>query len=282
MKKIIFSLSCLLSVAVLFGQSKAEKISISYWYVFGRFPSQAEMNYWNGQADQSINYYITSHHNYLKADNVSATDAVKIAYKDAFGRQPSQGELDFWVKQKRTYADLMNEHVKYLLIDANEKKATVTRAYQTVLGRQPGSEELVQWTKGNFSYLIITNCLYSYKTTGYRLQSVEGVMNFVKSAWETSANFVVNTGSAIYNATASTVTSAIAATQKILTLGTSKAVTDEVRRFDSKVLATTEKGQSVMTGGAAAMQGLNQLINLDGGTVIGLNGATLIGAGGLN
>lgn len=282
MRKLIFILLFSFSAFPVFGQSKLEKISISYWYVFGRFPSQAELNYWNGQGEQSISWYVSNHHNFLKSDDASNTASVNISYKDAFGRSPSKGELDFWKKQKRTYADLMNEHVKYLLVDGNEKKATIGRAYQTVMARQPGAEELAQWLKGNFSYLIISSCLYSYKTTGYKLQSVEGVLNFMKSAWETSANFIVNAGTAVYKASASAVSSAVAATQRVLTLVISKSVTDEMQRFDSRVISRTEDGKIIMTAGAAAMQGIGQLINLDGGTVVGTNGGTLIGAGGLN
>lgn len=264
------------------GQDKPEKINLSYWYVFGRFPSQAELNYWNGQADQSLSSYISNHQNYLQSDNQSIIDAVKYSYRDAFGRQPNQGEVDFWSKQKRTYAALMDNHVLYLISDPNENKATINRAYQKVFARQASTDELNQWTRGNCSYVVLVACLQSYKTSGYRLQSADAVFNFVKNAWETSTNFVVNTGKAIYNTTVSAVTATVAAAQSLLSLGISRKSTDELQRFDSKIITRSENGSSVITGGAANMKDLSKLINLDGGTVVGTNGATLIAAGGLN
>lgn len=295
MKKITLIFGMMLLASILSAQSKEEKINISYWYVFGRFPSTAEMSYWKGQADQSISWYITNHHGFLKADDASNTQVVTQSYKDAFGRQPNSGEMNFWKGQKRTYADLMNEHVKYLVLDPNENRSTINRAYQAVYSRTASSGEMVNWEKGNLSYLMLTACLRSYKSS-YRLQSVEGVMNFVKGAWETTTNFVVNTGSAIYNAAAGAVSATIAAGQRILTLGASPQVANDIQRVDPKVFAKLENGQWVMTGGAGSMNGIGQLINLDGATlisdrgagVVGTNGGTfksavtLIAAGGLN
>jgi hypothetical protein len=290
MKKIILLLSACFVVSISFAQSKVEKINLSYWYVFGRFPSNGEMNFWNGQAEQSLSSYITTHHNFLKADNNSAVEAVRISYKDAFGRSPSQGEIDFWSKQKRTYADLMNNHVLYLLSDANENRATINRAYQAVLGRQASADEMNQWTRGNCSYALLLACLQSYKTSGYRLQSADAIFNFVRNAWETSANFVVNTGKAVYNAAASAVTAAVAATQSVLALIVSRASANELKAVDSKTVIVTENGLSVIMGGAGNMRGVSTLINLDGGTLVGTNSgtlksegaATIIAAGGLN
>lgn len=145
--KQIFTIAFLFQVGLLShlssdAQVKAEKINLSYWYVFGRFPSAAEMNYWNGQPEQSLSSYISNHHNYLRSDRTSQVEAVRISYNDAFGRNPSQAESDYWVAQKNTYADMVNAHVKYLISDPNENKNTITRAYQQVLGRQPSSEEM--------------------------------------------------------------------------------------------------------------------------------------------
>lgn len=291
MKKIILLFSACLIVSISFAQSKAEKINLSYWYVFGRFPSNGEMNFWNGQAEQSLSSYISTHHNFLKADNTSAVEAVRISYKDAFGRIPSQGEIDFWSKQKRTYADLMNNHVLYLKSDANENKATINRAYQSVYRRQASSNELNQWTRGNCSYALLTACLQSYKTSPtYRLQSADAIFNFVKNAWETSANFMVNTGKAVYNAAASAVTATVAAAQSVLALVVSKSSTNELRAIDPRTVIVTENGLSLIAGGAGNMVGLPTLINLDGGTLVGTNSgtlksegaATIIAAGGLN
>jgi hypothetical protein len=282
MKKILLLLFTILFFSITEAQEKQEKINLSYWYVFGRFPSQAELNYWNGQADQSLNWYITNHQNYLKNDNQSIIDAVKISYKDAFGRQPSQGEIDFWSKQKRTYASLMDNHVLYLISDPAENKATINRAYQTVFSRQASPDELNQWARGNCSYALLLACLQSYKTSGYRLQSADAIFNFVKNAWETSSNFVVNTGKAIYNTTVSAITSTVAAAQNILSLVVSKKSTDELQRYDSKIITRTENGSAVILGGASNIKDVSKLINLDGSTLVGLNGATLIAAGGLN
>lgn len=278
----IFLLFSILFVIAVSAQDKQEKINLSYWYVFGRFPSQAELNYWNGQADQPLSTYISNHQNYLQGDNQSIVDAVKISYKDAFGRQPSQGEIDFWVKQKRTYAALMDNHVLYLLSDQNENKSTINRAYQKVFSRQASIDEMNQWLRGNCSYVVLVACLQSYKTSGYRLQSADAIFNFVKNAWETSTNFVVNTGKAIYNTTVSAVTATVAAAQNLLSLVISKRSTDDLKKYDSKIVAQTENGSSIVTGGASSMKDISKLINLDGGTIIGMNGATLIAAGGLN
>lgn len=291
MNKIILFVVAFLFFTGVHAQSKSEKINLSYWYVFGRFPSTGEMNFWNGQAEQSLNSYITTHHNFLKADNNSAVEAVRISYKDAFGRSPAQGEIDFWSKQKRTYADLMNNHVLYLLSDANENKATINRAYQKVYRRQASTDELNQWSRGNCSYALLLACLQSYKTSPtYRLQSADAIFNFVKNAWETSANFVVNTGKAVYNAAASAVTAAVAATQSVLALVVSRASANELKAVDSKTVIVTENGLSIIAGGAGNMKGLSTLINLDGGTIVGTNSGTmrtdqavtLIAAGGLN
>jgi hypothetical protein len=290
MKKVILLLSACFIVSIAFPQSKAEKINLSYWYVFGRFPSTGEMNFWNGQAEQSLSSYISTHHNFLKADNNSAVEAVRISYKDAFGRFPSQGEIDFWSKQKRTYADLMNNHVLYLISDANENKSTINRAYQTVFGRQASADEINQWARGNCSYALLLACLQSYKTSGYRLQSADAVFNFVKNAWETSANFVVNTGKAVYSAAASAVNATVAAAQSVLALAVSKTSTNELKAIDPKTVIVTENGLSVIMGGAGNMRGVSTLINLDGGTLVGTNSgtlksegaATIIAAGGLN
>lgn len=263
-------------------QDKQEKINLSYWYVFGRFPSQAEMNYWNGQAEQALSWYITNHQNYLRSDNQSSVDAVKISYRDAFGRQPNQGEIDFWNKQKRSYASLMDNHVLYLISDPAENRATINRAYQKVFGRQASTDEMNQWTKGNCSYALLVACLQSYKTSGYRLQSADAVFNFVKNAWETSANFVVNTGKAIYNTTVSAVTATVAAAQSVLSLVVSKKTTEALQSVDSKIVIRTENGNSIIMGGGSNMKDVSKLINLDGGTLVGLNGATIIAAGGLN
>lgn len=281
MRKVLMMLFTIVVTSAI-AQDKQEKINLSYWYVFGRFPSQAELNYWNGQAEQPLSWYISNHHNYLKSDNQSSIDAVKISYKDAFGRQPSQGEIDFWSKQKRTYASLVDNHVLYLLSDPAENKATIHRAYQTVFGRQASADELNQWTRGNCSYVLLVACLQSYKTSGYRLQSAEAVFNFVKNAWETSANFVVNTGKAIYSVTMSAVTATVAAAQSVLSLTISRKATDELQRIDSKIVTRTENGSSVIIGGAGNMKDISKLINLDGGTVVGTNSGTLIAAGGLN
>jgi len=289
-KSILLVLACFVLVTT-YAQSKAEKINLSYWYVFGRFPSTGEMNFWNGQAEQSLNSYITTHHNFLKADNNSAVEAVRISYRDAFGRSPAQGEIDFWSKQKRTYGDLMNNHVLYLLSDGNENKATINRAYQTVLGRQASADELNQWARGNCSYAVLLACLQSYKTSPtYRLQSADAIFNFVRNAWETSANFVVNTGKAVYNAAASAVTATVAAAQSVLALIVTKTSANELKSVDPKTVIVTENGLSIIAGGAGNMKGLPSLINLDGGTIVGTNsgtlkaqqGVTLIAAGGLN
>ena len=282
MKHLFITLVFLASFYSVAAQSKEEKINVSYWYVFGRFPNAGELGYWNGQPDQSISWYITNHQNYLRADDKSNTEAVVNSYKDAFGRQPNNGELEFWKKQKRSYADLMNEHVLYLLKDAAENKSTINRAYQAVYSRAASNEEMNYWTKSNFSYLILTCCLRSYKSSGYKLQSVEGIVNFMKGAWETSANFVINTGSAIYNATTSAVSGAIAAGQRILTLATSKQLTNDIKNIDSKIFAKTEDGREIMTGGGSSMKGINQVIGLNGATLVSDKGAALIAAGGLN
>jgi hypothetical protein len=274
MRKMFAWLIPVLWIGGLQAQSKLEKINVSYWYVFGRFPSSQEQAYWNGQPDQSLSWYITNHQNYLRADDASNTQAVVQSYKDAFGRQPNTGERDFWKKQQRTYADLMNEHVQYLVRDPAENRATIARAYQAVYNRAPSAAESGYLERSNLSYLMLTACLRSYKSSGYRLQSVEGITNFLKGAWETTTNFVVNTGSAIYNAAATAVTSAVAAGQRILTLKTSNQTASDVERFDPKVVGRTEGGQVYMTGGASAMRNAGSLINLDGGT--------LIAAGGLN
>lgn len=290
MKRVLLLLFFFGNLTDTFAQSKDEKINVSYWYVFGRFPNTNEMAYWRSQPDQSINWYISNHHNYLKADDGSSIQAVSQSYKDAFGRQPIQGEMDFWKKQKKTYSDLMSQHVQYLLRDPSENTATINRAYQTVYGRVASTEEMNNWNKANFSYLILTACLRSYKSNGYRLQSVEGMVNFIKGAWETTSNFAINTGSAIYNAAASAISATVATGQRILTLGTSVQITKDLRSIDSFVMSITENGLTLITGGASYMRGLNKLIGLDGGTLIGVDGGTLIGergaaliaAGGLN
>jgi hypothetical protein len=274
MKQLLAILMLSICFGVSNGQSKLEKINVSYWYVFGRFPSPQEQTYWNGQPDQSISWYINNHHTYLKADDASNTQAVTQSYKDAFGRQPSAGERDFWKKQQRTYADLMNEHVQYLLRDPAENRATIARAYQAVYNRAPSAGESGYLERSNLSYLMLTACLRSYKSTGYRLQSVEGITNFLKGAWETTTNFVVNTGSAIYNAAAGAVSSAVVAGQRILTLKTSIQTAGEVERFDRRVVGRTESGQVYLTGGASAM--------VKAGDLIGVDPGTLIAAGGLN
>ncbi len=290
MKKVMLFLILFGNMLFAFAQSKDEKINISYWYVFGRFPNANEMAYWRSQPEQTTNWYISNHHNYLRADDGSSTQSVTQSYKDAFGRQPIQGEMDFWKKQKRTYADLMSQHVQYLLRDPSENAATINRAYQAVYGMAASTEEMNNWNKANFSYLVLTACLRSYRSNGYRLQSVEGIVNFIKGAWETTSNFAVNTGSAIYNAAASAISSTVAAGQRIMTLGTSGQVAKDLRSVDSGVMNTTESGQTVITGGASYMRGFNKLIGVDGGTLIGVDGGTLVGdrgaaliaAGGLN
>lgn len=283
MKKLLLVLLGCLTLMVVHAQSKAEKINLSYWYVFGRFPNSGEINFWNGQGELTLSSYITNHQNFLRSDNSSAIEAVRISYRDAFGRAPSQGELDFWSKQKRTYADLMNNHVLYLISDPNENKATINRAYQTVYGRQASTNELNQWTRGNCSYALLLACLQSYKTSPtYRLQSADAIFGFVKNAWETSANFVVNTGKAIYNAAASAVTATVAAAQSVLALVISKKSTDELRSIDPKTVVVTENGYSLIVGGAGNIKNISTLINLDGATVVGTNSGTLIAAGGLN
>lgn len=283
MKKAFLLVAACFVFTAMYAQSRPEKINLSYWYVFGRFPSTGEMNYWNGQAEQSLSAYITNHHNYLKSDNNSAVEAVRISYKDAFGRSPSQGEIDFWSKQKRTYSDLMNNHVLYLLSDANENKATINRAYQTVYGRQASANELAQWTRGNCSYALLIACLQSYKTApGYRLQSADAIFNFVKNAWETSTNFVVNSGKAVYNAAASAVTATVAAAQSVFALGVSRTSTDELKSIDGKAVVATENGRMLILGGAGNIRNISALINLDGAGVVGTAGGTLIGAGAFN
>jgi hypothetical protein len=274
MKRMTLIFGMMLLASILSAQSKEEKINISYWYVFGRFPSAAEMSYWKGQADQSISWYITNHHGYLKADDASNTQAVTQSYKDAFGRQPNSGEMNFWKGQKRTYADLMNEHVKYLVLDPNENRSTINRAYQAVYGRAASSAESGFFERTNLSYLMLTACLRSYKSTGYRLQSIEGITNFLKSAWETTSNFVVNTGSAIYSAAAGAVNSAIAAGQQVLALRASTQSVSELQRLDPSVVGRSETGQLYLTGGATSMRNASSLIGVDAGT--------LIAAGGLN
>lgn len=276
---LLISITCIFSTQA---QSKDEKINVSYWYVFGRFPNSNEMSYWRSQAEQPLSWYITNHKNYLSADDPSNTQAVTQSYKDAFGRNPSQGELDFWKKQKRAYADLMNQHVQYLIQDPAENKATINRAYQSVYSRAASADEIAQWSKGNFSYLILTACLNSYKTSGYKLQSVEGIVNFMKNAWGTSVNFVVNAGTAVYNAAASAVTATVAAGQKIITLATSQTLANDIQSIDSGVVGKTEGGQTLITGGGGYMKGLSQVIGLNGATLISDRGAGLIAAGGLN
>lgn len=273
MKRLILIFTMMTLTSGLMAQSKEEKINISYWYVFGRFPSTAELAYWKGQPDQSISWYITNHHGYLKADDASNNQAVTQSYRDAFGRQPNAGEMNFWKGQKRTYADLMNEHVKYLILDPNENRATINRAYQAVYNRTASTEESVNWEKGNLSYLMLTACLRSYKGS-YRLQSVEGITSFLKNAWETTSNFVVNAGSAIYGAAVGAVNSAIAAGQRVLALRASTQTVSELQRIDQSVVGRSEAGQLYLTGGASAMRNASSLIGVDGGT--------LIAAGGLN
>ncbi|MBM3432628.1 MAG: hypothetical protein FJX92_06480 [Bacteroidetes bacterium] len=143
MKYFIY-LSFLFTTITLTAQNKDEKANVSYWYVFGRFPNAAEMKYWQSQSEQSLDWYITNHKNYLNADDATNTQTVTQSYKDAFGRSPSQGELDFWKKQKRSYADLMNQQVTYLLNDPAENAATINRAYQSIYSRAASNDELAQ------------------------------------------------------------------------------------------------------------------------------------------
>jgi len=273
MKRLLLFIGMISVTSALSAQTRDEKINVSYWYVFGRFPSTAELAYWKGQPDQSISWYISNHQGYLKADDASTTQAVTQSYRDAFGRQPNTGEMNFWKGQKRSYADLMNEHVKYLLLDPNENRATINRAYQVVYNRSASPEELVNWEKGNLSYLMLTACLRSYKSS-YRLQSVEGITNFLKGAWETTSNFVVNAGSAIYGAAAGAVNSVIAAGQRVLALRATNQTVSELQRLDPTVVGRSESGQLYLTGGASAMRNASSLIGVDHGT--------LIAAGGLN
>lgn len=177
----------------------------------------------------------------------------------------------------------MNNHVLYLLSDANENKATINRAYQTVYGRQASANELAQWTRGNCSYALLIACLQSYKTApGYRLQSADAIFNFVKNAWETSTNFVVNSGKAVYNAAASAVTATVAAAQSVFALGVSRTSTDELKSIDGKAVVATENGRMLILGGAGNIRNISALINLDGAGVVGTAGGTLIGAGAFN
>lgn len=275
MKKLLLSVIMLFVIGTAISQVKTEKINISYWYVFGRFPSAAEMNYWNSQPEYSLDSYVKNHQNYLQSDNKSIIEAIQNSYKDAFGRGPNQGEIDYWSKGKRIYGDLVTQHVIYLRNDPAENRATINRAYQSVYGRQATAEELTEWSKGNCSYVILTACLQSYKTSGtYRLQSAEGIVNFLRGAWETSANFVVNSGKAVYNATASAITAVSVATQKVFFMTISNPVFDEISRALPGVVGLTENKKRCMAAGLSEMKMVSNLINLDG--------AGLIGAGGLN
>ncbi len=76
MKQLIGSYILFFLVDGAQAQSKLEKINVSYWYVFGRFPSAQEQAYWNSQPDQSVGWYITNHHNYLREDDASNSQAV--------------------------------------------------------------------------------------------------------------------------------------------------------------------------------------------------------------
>jgi hypothetical protein len=275
---------CFFSHLSTHAQVRAEKINLSYWYVFGRFPSAAEMNYWNGQPEQSLSWYISNHHNYLRSDKTSQVEAVRISYIDAFGRNPSQAESDYWVVQKNTYADMVNAHVNYLISDSNENKNTIKRAYQQVLGRQPSSEEMNLWSRSNFSFVILNACLQSYKTSGtYRLQSAEAVAGFLRNAWETSANFVVNSGKAIYNATASTITASVAAAQNMYALVVSSTIVRDINQQFAQSVIKAENGFTVIAAGIGSMVNASRLINLDGaGLKNDPKSATLIGAGAWN
>lgn len=104
----------------------------------------------------------------------------------------------------------------------------------------------------------------------------------MKSAWEISANFVINTGTAVYNAAASAVTATIAAGQRILTLSLSKQITSDIQRIDPTLVKKTEDGQTIITGGGTKMVGLSQIVGLNGATLVSDLGCGILAAGGLN
>lgn len=140
----------------LSAQTKAESINTGYFITFGRYPSDGEFKYWNGQPQQSISQYVENHKQYLSGNIDEKKGTIQRAFMDAFGWGPSSQELTSWSQQNKTYVELLNYNINTWLRPYPDKKATVIKqSYYKVFNRLPSEQELKYWAGQPQTYSFV-------------------------------------------------------------------------------------------------------------------------------
>jgi hypothetical protein len=127
---------------------RALRVDRSYQDVFGRYPSQGELDYWmgipaNDSRVQSVQAMVDNHLQYLAGDSNARAGLIRDSYMAVFGRGPDGGELEFWLGQPaQTIHSLIETHRQFL---AEQWPGIVNDSYWAVFGRLPNSGEAAYW-----------------------------------------------------------------------------------------------------------------------------------------
>ncbi len=143
---------------------KTERITVAYMIAMGRKPSSAELNYWKGQGNLTVEQLVENHRQYLAGDKASKRTMIIKAFKNAYGRNPTESEINTNMNQNMTYVQWMNNHLAWLKKSSSDYVNVIKNSYKTVFGREPNAAEINFWkSQPVMSHMILAACHEDWK-----------------------------------------------------------------------------------------------------------------------
>ena len=221
---------------------KVQRIQASYMMAFGRPADGGEVNFWNGQPDQSIAQRLAGHRQYANNNEGFKRALISKSYIDGLGRSPKEAEIQYFLTRQDLYYTLMQTHVGWLAANPAEYEKVIRRSYQAVFNRTPSSAEINYWkNQGTLSYIVLIGCHEQWKRTNGNTEKTSG-------------------GASIGGGGGS-----------LQTVPISSNIASEVKNLSS-----------ISVGGNVITAGGGNVITIGGGNVITAGGANVITIGGAN
>ncbi len=175
---ILLNFTLTVGTTSVFAQTKDEIINGSYMVSFGRYATNAELNYWRQNVgSKNISQMVSNHRSYIKTNQSEREQTVKRSYMDAFGWQPSADELRYWSSQQKTYGELMSNHVNnWLNVYPDKKEYVIKQSYYKVFGRTATAAELKYWkSQPTYSFVQLVATHTTWKLKNQTTSAVTGV-----------------------------------------------------------------------------------------------------------
>ncbi|RYE19175.1 MAG: hypothetical protein EOP51_20440 [Sphingobacteriales bacterium] len=145
---------------------------------FGRYANSGELNYWRQNlGNKNVSQMVSNHRSYISSNQSEREQTVRRSYMDAFGWQPSADELRYWSAQKKTYAELMANHVNnWLNVYPDKKQHVIKQSYYKVFGRTANANELKYWmSQPTYPYVQLVATHTTWKLKNQSSSSITGV-----------------------------------------------------------------------------------------------------------